>query len=125
TILNFFWPKRQISELENRMLAQMPKLEWSSLLDGSWTSDFSEYLQDQVAFRDTWIDLQSDVKALALQNVEQNGILLGSDHWLFTKPFGTPSTAQLDKNTNAVAEFAQKYPGRVTFLLAPSASVIY
>ena len=125
TILNFFWPKRQISELENRMLAQMPKLEWSSLLDGSWTSDFSEYLQDQVAFRDTWIDLQSDVKALAFQNVEQNGILLGSDHWLFTKLFGTPSTAQLDKNTNAVAEFAQKYPGRVTFLLAPSASVIY
>ena len=33
--------------------------------------------------------------------------------------------AQLEKNVNAVCSFASRYPGRVTFLLAPSASVIY
>lgn len=125
SVLNLFWPKRDISELENRKLAQMPKFSWENLLDGSWTSAFGEYLQDQVAFRDFWIDLQSDVNTLALQKVEQGDILLGKDHWMFTKQFGTPDTAQLNKNAGYVAQFAQKYPDRVTFLLTPSASVIY
>lgn len=70
-VLNLFWPKRTISELENRRLAQMPAFSWQGLLDGSWTADFGEYLQDQVAFRDLWIDLQSGVNTLALQKVEQ------------------------------------------------------
>ena len=124
-LLNLFWPKRRISELENRALKQLPAFRPAALLDGSWTGDFGEYMQDQVAFRDVWIDMQSNVNALVLQKTEQNGILLGKDHWLFTKQFGTPDTARLDTNADAVAEFAQRYPGRVTFLLAPSASVIY
>ena len=124
-VLNLFWPKRTISELENRRLAQMPAFSWQGLLDGSWTAYFGEYLQDQVAFRDLWIDLQSGVNTLALQKVEQGDILLGSDHWMFTKQFGTPDTTQLMQNAGFAAQFAQRYPGRVTFLLAPSASVIY
>ena len=124
-VLNLFWPKRELSQLENRYLAQLPKFSLSALLDGSWTCDFGEYLQDQVALRDGWIDLQSDVNTLVLQKVEQGGILLGKDHWMFTRQFGTPNTAQLEKNAGFVAQFAQKYPGRVTFLLAPSASAIY
>ena len=125
SVLNIFWPKRTLSELENRKLAQMPAFSWKALTNGDWFEDFSTYVQDQVAFRDGWIDLQSDVNALCLQKVEQNGILLGKDHWMFTKNFGTPDTKQLDKNVKAVAEFGARYPGRVTFLLAPSASVIY
>lgn len=125
SVLNLLWPKRDISELENRRLAQMPKFSWAALLDGSWAADFGEYLQDQIAFRDLWIDLQSAVNTLALQKVEQGDILLGRDHWMFTKQFGSPDTQQMTRNTGFVAEFAQKYPGRVTFLLAPSASVIY
>lgn len=44
---------------------------------------------------------------------------------MFTKQFGTPDTTQLMQNADFAAQFAQRYPGRVTFLLAPSASVIY
>lgn len=125
SVLNVFWPKRTLSELENRKLAQLPSFSWNALFSGDLFEDFSSYVQDQVAFRDGWIDLQSDFNALCLQKVEQNGILLGKDHWMFTKNFGTPDTKQLDKNVKAVAEFGTRYPGRVTFLLAPSASVIY
>ena len=125
SVLNVFWPKRTLSELENRKLAQLPSFSWNAMFSGDLFEDFSSYVQDQVAFRDGWIDLQSDFNALCLQKVEQNGILLGKDHWMFTKNFGTPDTKQLDKNVKAVAEFGTRYPGRVTFLLAPSASVIY
>lgn len=126
SIVNWFWPKRTLSELENRKLAQMPKFEWSAFLNGQWPKAFTSYVQDQVAGRDGWIDLQSAVNTLVFQQVEQSNILLGSDGRLFTKLFSVPDGGtQFQKNTNAVAEFAARHPGKVTFLLAPSASVIY
>ncbi len=61
------------------------------------------------------------------QKVEEGGILLGKDHWMFTKLFTVDDATQkqLAKNVQAVSDFAAAHPGKVTFLLAPSASVIY
>lgn len=126
SLYNVVAPKRTTSELENRRLAQMPTFCWSALLDGSWFGDFATYLQDQVAFRDGWINLESAVDNILFAKVEENDILLGKDGWMFTKLFATGGDyAQLQTNTAAVAEFAARHPGQVTFLLAPSASVIY
>ena len=126
-LVNLFWPKRENSELENRKLAQMPVFSVKTLLNGKWQDDFSTYLQDQVALRDGWINLESAVNALAFGKTEESGILNGKDGWMFTKLFtvSTDTEKQLGKNISAVTNFAQRYPGRVTFLLAPSASDIY
>ena len=127
SIYNAWAPKREMSELENRRLAQFPAFSVQSLLNGRWTDGFTTYLQDQVAFRDVWIDLESAVNSLLFGKVEESNILLGKDGWMFTKLFEiTPDTTeQLQRNLEAVSELADRYPGRVTFLLAPSASVIY
>ena len=127
TLLNLFWPKRELSELENRKLAQMPAFTVNSFLNGQWQKSFATYWQDQVAFRDGWINLESAVNSLVLGKTEESGILLGDDGWMFTRLFTVTDSAkaQLEKNVNAVCSFASRYPGRVTFLLAPSASVIY
>lgn len=127
SILNLFWPKREMSDLENRKLAQFPALSAKTLLDGSWFQDFGTYMQDQIAFRDGWIDLESGFNSLALAKVEESDILLGKDGWMFTKLFDIPASSQtqLSKNLDAVINFASRHPGKVTFLLAPSASVIY
>ena len=126
SLFNVIAPKRVTSELENRRLAQMPAFRWEALLDGSWFDDFATYLQDQVAFRDSWINLESAVNNILFAKVEENDILLGKDGWMFSKLFASEDEhTQLQTNTAAVAEFAARYPGRVTFLLAPSASVIY
>lgn len=127
SVLNFFWPKRDMSDLENRKLAQLPSFSIKTLLNGDFLQDFSTYMQDQVAFRDTWIDLESAFNNLAFGKVEESNILLGKDGWMFTKLFDvSPDTQkQLSKNLDAVTNFASRHPGKVTFLLAPSASVIY
>ena len=127
TLLNIFWPKRTQIELENRRAAQFPAFRLEDLLDGSWQSAFSTWMQDQFLLRDGWINTQRAVDEIAFQKVEEGGILLGKDHWMFTKLFTVPEStqAQMDKNIEAVANFAAQYPGKVTFLLAPSASVIY
>ena len=53
-------------------------------------------------------------------------MLIGKDAQLFTQMFSLTEAeqAQLPKNVQAVSEFAQRHPGKVTFLLAPSASLI-
>lgn len=127
TLVNLAWPKRTLIELENRNAAQLSLPTLSGVLDGSWQTSFSNWMQDQFVLRDQWINTQRAVDEVAFQKVEEGGILLGKDHWMFTKLFtvGESTQKQLDKNVNAVTEFAAKYPGKVTFLLAPSASVIY
>lgn len=125
--VNLFWPKRTLIELENRNAAQLRAPTVSDLLDGSWQQSFSNWMQDQFMLRDQWINTQRATDEIVFQKVEEGGILLGKDHWMFTKLFTVDDATnkQLDKNIQAVAEFAAKYPDRVSFLLAPSASVIY
>lgn len=126
-LLNAFWPKRTQIELENRKAAQFPAFSVSGLLDGSWQNSFSTWMQDQFVLRDTWINTQRATDEILFQKVEEGGILIGKDRWMFTKLFNVDATtqAQTEKNIQAVCDFADKYPGKVTFLLAPSASVIY
>lgn len=69
SVLNLFWPKRDMSDLENRKLAQLPPFSIKTLLNGDFLQDFSTYMQDQVAFRDTWIDLESAFNNLAFGKV--------------------------------------------------------
>lgn len=126
-LLNLFWPKRTQIELENRKAAQFPAFSIEGLLDGSWQSFFATWMQDQFVLRDQWINAQRATDEIVFQKVEEGGILIGKDQWMFTKLFTVDDSTQkqLDKNVQAVSDFAAKYPGKVAFLLAPSASVIY
>ena len=126
-IANLVWPKRDMIELENRKAAQFPAFSVEALLDGRWQSGFARWMQDQFLLRDAWINTQRAADEIVFQKAEEGGILLGKDRWMFTKLFTIDDATrqQTAKNVQAVAEFAARYPGKVTFLLAPSASVIY
>ena len=125
--VNMLWPKREQLELENRKAAQFPAFSVSALLDGSWQSGFSRWMQDQFSFRDAAVNTQRAADEILFRKAEEGGILLGKDRWMFTKLFTVDDATekQLNKNIAAVSEFAANHPGKVTFLLAPSASVIY
>lgn len=127
SLVNLVFPKREQLELENRKAAQLPAFSVSALLDGSWQSGFARWMQDQFALRDVWVNTQRAADEIVFQKVEEGGILLGKDHWMFTKLFTVDDATQkqLAKNVQAVSDFAAAHPGKVTFLLAPSASVIY
>ena len=125
--INLLAPKRTEIELENRKAASFPSFSVKDLLNGKWQNAFSVWMQDQIAFRDGWVNLQRTADEFLFQKAEESDILLGKDGWQFTKQFTFPDTAaaQLAKNVTAVSEFSSRYPGKVTFLLAPSAAVIY
>ena len=126
-MLDGMWPKRPSSELERRDLAQYPKFSWKALFANEWTAAYDEYTKDQVVFRDTWIRMQSRSESLLAQKVEIGGALIGKNEQLFTKMFALKPQEEklMAKNTKLVADFTAAYPGTVTLLLAPSASLIY
>ena len=120
-------PKKSVSELENRNLASMPATSMQALLNGSWALGMQTYTQDHIVGRDGWIDLCSSVETSIFRKTDKDGILLGKDGWMFPKHFAVQGAynSQFDKNTDAVAEFCARYGDRVTFMLVPSAALIY
>lgn len=125
-IADGLWPKRAESELERRDLAQFPKFSFSSLVKNEWTANYGEYTKDQVIGRDSWLKAQSLCESLLFQKEEIGGAMIGKNDALFTKMFALTPTEEklLQKNTTLVQQFIEKFPGQVTFLLAPSSSVI-
>ena len=125
-IADGLWPKRAESELERRPLAQFPDFSFSSLVKNEWTAKYGEYTKDQVIERDSWLKAQSLCENLLFRKEEIGGAMIGKNDALFTKMFALTPTEEklLQKNTTLVQQFIEKFPGQVTFLLAPSSSVI-
>lgn len=123
TILDMLWPKRERSELENRKLAQLPEFSVKSVLaeNDNWMSQYTKYTQDQIAFRDSWINVKSRAEGM-LMKTENNGVWLGKDHYLFAKFMNIGS--KFDLNLGAVARMAERHPGMVNVMIVPSASDI-
>lgn len=126
-VLDGLWPKRSYSDLERRQLNQFPAFSLSQLIQNKWTADYDSYTKDQVVFRDTWMKLQSLSERLLFQKVEIGGAVIGKNDALFTKMFSLTNNEEklLNKNTLLVQQFAENFSGKVTLMLAPSASLIY
>lgn len=126
-ILSTVLPKKNVSELENRNLASMPTVTVQSLFDSGWIPGIQVYVQDHIAWRDRWIDLCSATETSVFRKTDKDGILLGKDGWMFSKYFAAEGVhpSQFDKNVDAVAKFCARYGRRVTFILVPSAGLIY
>ena len=123
SILDALWPKRAFSELENRKLMQPPKLTLAGVLskDDPWMAKYTEYTKDQFIFRDGWIDLKSRAEAMLLKT-ENNGIWFGKDNYLFPKFLAVGE--RFEKNLDAVERMAQRHPGKVSVMIAPSSSLV-
>ena len=120
-------PDRESSELENKSLQQRPAFSIASLIKNEWTAKYGDYVKDQVFLKDGLISLHSRFESVFFQKTENNGMLVGDNKMLFTKMYALKSSEEtlLPRNIKAVQDFAGRHPGQVTFLLAPSASLIY
>ena len=114
--------------MENTTLTQRPKLTAVSV-DGlnSYFTNYTKYVKDQVFGRDQWIDLQSLAETTLFQKTQSGGILLGKEHRMFARRYCVlPSEEKTwNKNLAAVSSLSERCPGKVSFMLVPSASTIY
>ncbi len=124
SLAGFFVPDRQLSENENRVLAQMPQLTLSGVLDGSFMKDFETYLADQFPFRDEAIYLKSFTDRLWGKK-QENGVYIGKEGFLFDEPtpYSKKQMTALAKKINAFQKKNSKL--NTVFALVPNSSYIY
>ncbi|MGG7060608.1 DHHW family protein, partial [Clostridium tertium] len=54
-IITLFTPDKKISEIENKILTQLPKLSFKNIQDKSFMNNFDKYSSDQFPYRDQFI----------------------------------------------------------------------
>ena len=122
--LTFFTPAKAFSENENRYLAQMPELPADSLLSGEFQEDLSDFLSDQIPFRDFWIETNTNIKKW-MGKQEINGVYLGSDGYYFQQ-FTDDSYSESRKTAifALLEQFAQKQAAGVHVMMVPTPGVV-
>ncbi len=125
------FPQQSFSTAENRALTTRPVLTWSGWLDGSYTTAFTDFVQDQFPFRRFWTGLATGLR-LAAGSRDNGKVYFGREHYLFlmsdSEQEQTPKQLQL--NLQDLAEFAETtlpddFPGTsCSLLLAPAASSV-
>lgn len=63
-VLFIFWPTEEISQAEQRTLAQRPVFAWSDFYQGKFNADVDAYYADQFPFREQLLDLNRTLKAI-------------------------------------------------------------
>ena len=114
---------RWFSENENRILAQAPKLNLSTLTDGSFAAQAEDHFADQFAGRDFWMSAD-----LARQRFfgakENNGVYLCRDNYLIQAP-DAPDAAALARNLAAINDFAARHKDlKICMTTVPNAACI-
>ena len=115
---------KEYSESENRVLAQMPSLTFSTLADGSFMKNFESYLTDQFPLRDSAISLKTYVDRM-IGVKKENGVYIGKDGFLFDSPTAYNKDDMTEK-VKAISAFTAKYPKmKRAFVVSPNSSYIY
>ena len=123
TVFDVITTDREFSDVENRKLNQKVKFSLEGFLDGSFQKDYEKYVNDQFIQRDLWIDIKSRGE-FALGKIENNGIILGEDKYLFDK-FTKVNEERVENNTNALNIFIENNDERVSLMIIPNSYEIY
>lgn len=101
-----FWalPDRDLSERENRKLAQLPRVTWDTVKKGKFSSDVAAYMADQFPARDFFITLKA-ASETALGKMGNNGVLFGEGETLVTRE-DAPDLDNLRVNWHAISAFS-------------------
>jgi len=125
-VLNLLAPKRDFSENENRMLAQMPKLSAETILNGKFPSGFDEYITDQFVARDFWISAKT-MSEIALQKRSSNGVYFAKNGTLI-EMFDSVDISRFERNIGFLRDFSDRMQSglniKTDIMLVPSTSMI-
>ena len=120
---NALTPDREISQVENRPLAQRPALTVKALTSGEFMSGYESYVTDQFAGRDGWTAAKAYAERLVGKQ-ENNGVYFCEDSTLISR-FDAPDAKRLENNAKYVAQFAEKAGVPVAFGLIPTQAYVW
>ena len=122
-LLLVFLPKKGFSENENRYLEEFPSFNLDTLLDGSFMTDLEKYVQDHFPFRNTFVNIKSNVELL-LGKTENNNVYIAEEGYLIEKNTAIDEH-RLDRIAmiiNSISKDAKKY--NVSVMIVPTSITI-
>jgi hypothetical protein len=124
--LIFLLPREAISPLENRVLADLPRIDAEAIADGDFAKDFSEFCADRFPLRSGLLKLNASAD-LALGRLESGGIMRGGGG-LLIKRRDFCDLSVLEKNLLTIDEikrFANERGAKAVFYCAPSGAEVF
>lgn len=109
----------EMSERENRMLAQRPEVTMADISDGKFMKDYEAYVSDQFIFRDFWVSAKAKMDLLLGKN-NSNGIYKGKSGYLI-EDAKTPDEEHMAKNIEAINKLADSGKVNVFTMIVPNA----
>jgi len=105
TVWAWFGPESDFSDAERRKLAQFPKLNAQTVMDGNFMTEFESYAQDQFPARDAFRQLKALFHYNALGQKDNNDIYIVHDYAAKLEyPLNEISVANAVKKFNAIYE---------------------
>ena len=117
-----FWvlPKSDFSPKEKRYLQGFPEISVQSLTDGTFETDFENYINDHMVLRDVFMGVNS-YSNIAVLNNGSDGVYKCSDGYLINEP---ATDSRLDLNLSVTADFKDKTGIDTTVMIVPSTGYI-
>lgn len=119
SLLLIFLPRNDFSQNEKRVLAEFPKLTFSSLSDGSYTEGAQKYINDHFPLRDTFVGIYSYYNRL-IGRGNATGIYMLSDGSLVSAPQDIDPDKCL-RNISRLEGFADSTSLPASLIIIPSA----
>ena len=118
-------PDTSFSEKENRVLAQMPEVKISDIINGTFEKNYESYLSDQFFWRDGWIGVKTQAE-LAEGKTEINDVYFAKDGYLIEKHSGSFDTDTAENNITYLKKFLETQEknvgkGHVKAMIVPNA----
>lgn len=119
-----FKKETTFSETENRSLAVKPEVSWEKIVSGTFQDDFTDFLSDQIPFRNEGIETKAFISKL-IGKKEINDVYLGEDGYYFQKfTDESYSVSKMNSLFQMLEEFCNHQDVPVLVMFVPSSGTI-
>ena len=115
SVYSIVTPDREISELENRVLTQIPELSKDSVFSGEWFKEFEAYFTDQFFGRDKWVELYT-LWEMKLNKTFVNGYHVTDENWIMAQPSNSSNKEELEISAASLNELGTNLHSKGTDL---------
>lgn len=97
-------PDNDISNTENRELAQVPDINSEAIVNGEYMKDVEEYFTDQFPARDVWLKAYVDYQRITNRTYISDHFVTDDD-WILAKPSYSFLKKEIDRSTEKLNDF--------------------
>lgn len=121
-VITFIIPKKDFSEIENRVLSDLPEFSFSSVLDRSFMQKSENYFADHFVGRTNWIKAKTQIELLSGKQ-EINGVYIEDGRMV--EKLEQPDDKAISGSVAAIKNFSENTGLETYVMIVPTSAGIY